>query len=192
MTHRNDRYAGDLTEADYKLFGGTGVYNMVMPYRQQNATQLDWALKYGVQVSYSIKDDFCGYRACDFVCEARERALPDGALLRTSPLPRRRNRSNRTSLALFSFFHSLSLARTFELVALCASQFSADVRNSNVTSSSHTYISIYIHTYTYQRHSLKCNTSAAEDDVVTKIVTQFRDHPSILFWYTNDELGVRL
>lgn len=92
----------------------------------------------------------------------------------------------------FSLSFTLSLARTFELVALCASQFSADVRNSNVTSSSHTYISIYIHTYTYQRHSLKCNTSAAEDDVVTKIVTQFRDHPSILFWYTNDELGVRL
>lgn len=115
MTHRNDRYAGDLTEADYKLFGGTGVYNMVMPYHQQNATQLDWALKYGVQVSYSIKDDFCGYRACGFVCEACERALPDGALLRTSTLPLSQDEEIEAIAPVLPFSLSFTLSRSLAL-----------------------------------------------------------------------------
>lgn len=39
-------------------------------------------------------------------------------------------------------------------------------------------------------HSLHCNTSATEDAAVTAKITQFRDHPAVLMWYTNDELGL--
>jgi hypothetical protein len=84
-------YASSLNESDYKRFGETNVYNLLMPYGQQNVTQLDWAVKHGMQVAYSIKDDFCG-------------------------------------------------------------------------------------------HALKCNSSADEEAVVKKKLTEFRDHPAVLVW----------
>ena len=54
-------YASNLNESDYAKFGATGVYNMLMPYNAPTSSELDWAAKHGMQVAYSIKDDFCGH-----------------------------------------------------------------------------------------------------------------------------------
>lgn len=58
-------YAGTLNETDFKRFAAS-PFNMVMPYKQLNTTQMDMAHANGIRVAYTVKDDYCGH---DLKCD---------------------------------------------------------------------------------------------------------------------------